>query len=194
MSGVMHHTLNTLYPTDLCRNITCLNGGYCVKPEAICQCQSGFNGSRCEIDIDFCPSRPDSCLNSGTCVEGIGNITSCNCSSYFTGDHCENASKHRWICTYRILHSHCMTKINGDESQFSPQPALKNWMYQFFQAASSTSTTGISQMQALVEHSHAPMTVSCWPELLRGWCLYDTACLGRREEESGRILTSVAVC
>ena len=46
---------HTFSPADLCRNITCLNGGTCVKPsstEATCQCQSGFNGSRCENDFD----------------------------------------------------------------------------------------------------------------------------------------------
>ena len=34
--------------------------------------------------------RSDACLNGGTCVEGVGTLTSCNCMEGFDGDHCQN--------------------------------------------------------------------------------------------------------
>ena len=48
---------------------------------------AGFDGDGCEIDLQFC--RANSCLNGGTCVEGLGITTSCNCSAGFEGTQCE---------------------------------------------------------------------------------------------------------
>lgn len=44
----------------------------------ICECDEGFTGDNCEIDINECAQRP--CLNGGRCIDGVNNFT-CDCSS-----------------------------------------------------------------------------------------------------------------
>lgn len=51
-------------------------------------CCAGFNGTRCETDIDECANlRP--CLNGATCLQDIPGKYSCNCPNGFTGVRCE---------------------------------------------------------------------------------------------------------
>lgn len=44
----------------------------------ICECDEGFTGDNCEIDINECAQRP--CLNGGRCIDGVNNFT-CDCTS-----------------------------------------------------------------------------------------------------------------
>ena len=65
----------------------CLNGGTYIEGVGTVtsyNCAEGFNGSRCEMDLDYCLS--DLCLNGGRCIEDVGVLTSCNCSEGFGGD------------------------------------------------------------------------------------------------------------
>ena len=65
----------------------CINGA-CTAPET-CDCQPGYTGSACDVEIDECASDP--CINGGTCSDLV-NMFSCDCPSLFTGDTCETGA------------------------------------------------------------------------------------------------------
>ena len=69
--------------------LQCKNSGTCQNNNGSfsCQCRAGFNGTRCEINIDDC--RPDSCKNHGTCEDLVNNFR-CECQKGYDGDFCEN--------------------------------------------------------------------------------------------------------
>lgn len=47
-----------------------------------CVCPEGFEGDKCEINIDDCED--NDCENNSTCVDGVNNYT-CMCSPEYTG-------------------------------------------------------------------------------------------------------------
>lgn len=79
-------------PTCMCYPGYCLNGGNCtnINGYAECICTYGYNGTRCELDVDLCMVTPFMCLNNGECYEDITNNTAlCNCLPDYTGDRCQ---------------------------------------------------------------------------------------------------------
>ncbi|XP_078575183.1 uncharacterized protein LOC144861265 [Branchiostoma floridae x Branchiostoma japonicum] len=52
----------------------------------VCQCEPGWLGDTCQIDIDECQSSP--CPQNATCVDHVNGYT-CQCPPGFTGDSCE---------------------------------------------------------------------------------------------------------
>lgn len=76
--------IGTILPSD-----PCSNGGLC-KDEVnsfLCTCLPGFQGQRCEEDINECESNP--CKNGANCTDCVNSYT-CTCPAGFSGIHCEN--------------------------------------------------------------------------------------------------------
>ena len=109
-------TENTSLPS--CLFNPCLHGGTCVQNQLVnsdytCQCSSGFTGSDCEININDCDQ--NSCLNSGTCLDGIGSHV-CNCTQGITGNSCEilcPLGKEGEFCQSTILYCSQSSCLNG---------------------------------------------------------------------------------
>jgi len=83
-------------------NPSCKNGGKCTDEDGTqpfsCSCGcTGFNGDRCENDIDECATETQHpngwlenpvCANGGKCANKDGTF-SCRCVRGFKGEHCE---------------------------------------------------------------------------------------------------------
>jgi hypothetical protein len=79
-----------------CADSPCVNDEFPVGAVAICTdhtgsmftcaCPPGFQGDRCEINIDECAAAP---CNSGVCVDGV-NAYSCICPSTYSGINCDS--------------------------------------------------------------------------------------------------------
>jgi len=72
---------------DDCQSNPCVHG-ICVDALYTfkCQCESGFTGATCDVNIDDCDVHV--CINDGRCVDGVLGYT-CACSEHFTGEYCE---------------------------------------------------------------------------------------------------------
>jgi len=73
------------WPPQGCVGIDCGEHGTCVAG-GICECDLGYEGELCEIEIDECDPNP--CLNGGTCTDLIADYE-CACIDGYIGDNCE---------------------------------------------------------------------------------------------------------
>lgn len=55
----------------------CLNGGSCTANSTVCICPPGYEGAKCENDIDECAQQPNLC-GHGICVNQPGTFK-CYC-------------------------------------------------------------------------------------------------------------------
>lgn len=85
---------STIPPSANCKYRSCSGHGFCISNTTVgtggesvrCDCNTGFTGSDCEININDCN---DQVCNNGTCIDGVGNFT-CKCSPGFSGRQCEH--------------------------------------------------------------------------------------------------------
>lgn len=52
-----------------------------------CDCRAGFEGDRCETDVNECASQP--CRNGGVCHDYVNSFV-CKCPPGFNGIQCEH--------------------------------------------------------------------------------------------------------
>ena len=72
-----------------CGDETCHKNGECFENdsgEVYCNCNEGFEGADCSINVFECLSLP--CKNGGTCHVGIRMYT-CSCLPGYIGVNCE---------------------------------------------------------------------------------------------------------
>lgn len=85
-----------LTETGPCTPNPCKNDGTCevttpkrrgdVFSEYVCQCQPGFEGVHCQINVNDCA--PEPCGNGGVCKDLDGDFT-CKCRSPYVGKQCQ---------------------------------------------------------------------------------------------------------
>ncbi|KAI6661894.1 Neurogenic locus Notch protein-like [Oopsacas minuta] len=69
--------------------VVCQNGGERLS-DCTCDCSNTrYEGTKCQNDINECPTTPSICLNGGECLNTQGSYT-CICASGFTGNNCSN--------------------------------------------------------------------------------------------------------
>jgi hypothetical protein len=69
--------------------IVCYYLGNCINTsniDFICQCNLGYEGTRCEKTVNFCANA--TCQNRGVCFQQFLNYT-CQCLPGCSGRHCE---------------------------------------------------------------------------------------------------------
>jgi len=82
--------------TDPCSEVKCGSRGVChvVNRQAVCQCDEGWGGARCQTKVD--PCQPNPCLHGGSCYSNDAGAH-CSCVGQFSGRHCEK--KCRFVVT-----------------------------------------------------------------------------------------------
>ncbi|CAD5124766.1 DgyrCDS13030 [Dimorphilus gyrociliatus] len=92
-----HFAYGNCSKTDECleyekkqNKVPCENGGHCIDKldDFECNCTEGFEGKRCENDINVCLTNKP-CQNNGNCTDLEGLKYSCSCAKGFTGVNCQ---------------------------------------------------------------------------------------------------------
>nr|XP_057928912.1 sushi, nidogen and EGF-like domain-containing protein 1 isoform X3 [Doryrhamphus excisus] len=116
-----------------CLSQPCLNGGTCHDLEAsyLCECEDGFRGKQCHIDINECLSDP--CKNGGTCEDQPG-FYLCHCPPGVKGRNCQkeqdscesNPCLNGGVCRdYRRTYvCSCKDGFFGDQCQMLEDPCV----------------------------------------------------------------------
>jgi hypothetical protein len=72
-----------------CATQPCQNGATCfpLATSFMCQCSPGYEGTRCNREIDECASIP--CLNGATCADQLNGYR-CTCDPNYQGINCQD--------------------------------------------------------------------------------------------------------
>ncbi|XP_072039155.1 uncharacterized protein [Amphiura filiformis] len=97
-------------PRIKCTTTTCENGGRChnLVNGFLCECNSGWNGTNCEININECATLP--CLH-GECIDGVNGFH-CECPRGFDGFICQN-NINECVSNPCLNDAICVDDING---------------------------------------------------------------------------------
>lgn len=109
----------------------CLNGGSCVDGiwSFTCDCRQGFEGDRCETEVDECASQP--CRNGAICRDYVNSFV-CECRPGFDGILCERnipecterwATKLGFYCQTQLL---CALVVNSSWINILPAVTTEN--------------------------------------------------------------------
>ena len=86
----------------------CSNQGFCYLGISglFCNCNQYYAGQMCQINIRPCSYFP--CLNSGTCIQNLENMTyTCNCSQHYYGSNCQSKNN---VCANETCSNHGICK------------------------------------------------------------------------------------
>ena len=103
-----------------CDPSPCLNSAKCIstKTSYYCVCKSGFSGTNCEIQQDFCST--NTCLNGGQCIK-IRTHFMCKCLIWFQGANCEIFQDFCKIKNPCANNGTCISCYNNPECQDTNQ-------------------------------------------------------------------------
>nr|XP_026690957.1 uncharacterized protein LOC100184291 isoform X5 [Ciona intestinalis] len=112
---------------NACKPSPCVNGSCLInKNNYTCECEAGFTGMNCSIDIDDCSPNP--CVNSMDCIDRV-NDYQCDCTPGFVGKNCEksyddchNVSCNSFECVDGFLSYTCNCKngYSGKNCEIEP--------------------------------------------------------------------------
>ncbi|XP_071792808.1 slit homolog 2 protein-like isoform X2 [Asterias amurensis] len=87
---------------DPCLSSPCENNAVCtisLTERYLCQCQEGFKGRNCEVELNACEE--EACLNGGSCHNLNNGGFRCECAAGFEGDLCavniDDCKQHRCL-------------------------------------------------------------------------------------------------
>ncbi|XP_078486429.1 fibronectin type III domain-containing protein 7-like [Ciona intestinalis] len=112
--------------TNSCTPNPCWNGRCSVdENNYTCECEAGFTGRNCSIDIDDCSPNP--CVNSTECNDRV-NDYQCVCTPGFEGKNCEKSyddcrnttcSSFECVDGFRSYTCLCKNGYSGEECEIS---------------------------------------------------------------------------
>uniref|UniRef100_H2Z2M2 Delta-like protein n=1 Tax=Ciona savignyi TaxID=51511 RepID=H2Z2M2_CIOSA len=96
----------------------CLNGATCIGDgdSFTCSCREGFEGDRCQDNIDDCSPYP--CYNAGKCIDGVNRYT-CQCEPGFDGPDCR-INVNECLAEPCAYGSRCVDRVNDFECVCPP--------------------------------------------------------------------------
>ncbi|KAM8801622.1 protein crumbs homolog 2 [Rhynchonycteris naso] len=160
-----------------CATQPCYHGALCVPQgpdpsDFRCYCVPGFQGPRCELDIDECASRP--CHNGATC-HNLADRYECHCPLDYAGVNCEvevnqcasepclhggscldGVGSYRCVCAPGYGGARCQLDLDECQSQPCAHGACHDLVNGFRCDCTDTGYEGVRCEQEVLECASAP--------------------------------------